>query len=279
MNVGPELRRFFAEEVRAAAALQEGPTTERVLDAFAEVPREKHAGSGPWMVRSPLFGLASRRTPNADPTHLYHNVLIALDEERGINIGEPSLWARFLSWTPIAEGSSVLQVGAGSGYYSAILAELAGVSGRVLAMENEKLLADMAISTLSSRANVEVRHGNGATELMTKDGLFDLIIAFAGVTQPAQSWIEHLKPDGRMLLPVTGDNWWGAMILAERDGNAFNAITLGQCGFFPCIGARDEETAKRIDALWSDSTRLSNKKLRIHFEGRHVLYEIDGHTY
>jgi len=268
MKIRPEVKRFFAEEVRAAAALLEGPATERVLDALATVPREDHAGQGPWLLRSPLFGLSSRRTPDSNPEHLYHNVLIALDEKQGINIGEPSMWARFLARTPIPEGASILQVGAGSGYFTAILAELVGDSGQVLATETDKRLAEMAANALRHRANVTVRAGNGATELTDTDGPFDLIVSFAGVTHLVPPWVERLNENGRMPLPITGKNWWGAMVLAERDGDKFNAITLGRCGFFPCIGARDDETAKRVERLWFDPARLNGKQIEIRFEGQ-----------
>ncbi len=279
MSVSPELKRFFAEEIRAVGALSDGPMTDRVIDAFASVPREDHVGPGPWLLRSPIFGFAPWRTPDSDPRHLYHNTLIALDEDKGINIGEPTLWARYLSRTPIPDGASILQVGAGSGYYTAILAELAGNGGHVLAMETNKTLADMAQSALDRRTNVTVRLGNGATDLTGGDGPFDLVVAFAGVTHPVSAWTEALKSDGRMLLAVTGDSWWGAMLLAERKGDVFNAMTLGRCGIFPCVGARDPEIAKRIDALWSDPSRMIDTTIVVRLENGSVRYEVDGRVY
>lgn len=279
MSVTPELKHFFAEEVRAAGALPNDAQSQRVLDAFARVPREDHAGDGPWLLRSPLYGLASRRTPDSDPAHLYHNVLVTLDEERGINIGDPSLWARFLARTDVAAGSSVLQVGAGSGYYSAILAELVGERGDVLATETDERLATMAMADLAGRHNVTVRHGNGATDVGADDGPFDLIVAFAGVTHPVPRWRDRLKPGGRMLLPITGDSWWGAMVLFQVVGDAFEATTLGPCGFFPCEGARDAEAAGRIDKLWADRARLSDTRMIMRLDGERVVYEIDGQTF
>ena len=144
MNMETAIRRFYAEEVQAAAALPDNPATDRLFDAFACVPREDHVQPGPWLLRSPLAGMPTRRTPDSDPRHLYHNVLVALDEEQGINIGEPSLWARFLARAEIQEGASILQVGAGSGYYTAILAELAGQNGHVLATEIDGGLTTIA---------------------------------------------------------------------------------------------------------------------------------------
>ncbi len=268
------LRQFFAEEIRAAAALPDGPDTDRVLAAFAAVPREDHAGPGPWLLRSPNFDLAPRRTPDRDPAHLYHNVLIALDEARDINIGQPSLWARLLWHAAIAEGAHILQVGAGSGYFTAILAELAGPAGHVTATEIDPQLAEMASAALAARSNVTLREVNGATELAETDGPFDLIVAFAGVTHPAQCWLHVLGSGGRMLLPVTGKNWWGAMVLFSRIQGAVRGITLGPCGFFPCEGARDPQVAKDLAALWSDETHLQGAELELRLDGAHAKYRI-----
>lgn len=279
MQPSAQIKHFFAEEIRAAGALPDSLETERVLHAFATVPRESHVGAGPWLLRSPLFGMASRRTSDANPSHLYHNVLIALDEEQGINVGDPSMWARFFTRTSITQGSSVLQVGAGSGYYTAILAELVGKHGRILATEINADLADFAIDALSDRQNVTVRKANGAIDIDREDGPFDLVVSFAGVTHPVQSWIDCLKPNGRMLLPITGKNRWGAMALLERDDMNFDATTLGRCGFFPCIGARDEKTAERVDQLWFDPSRLQETKIRILTEASGAHFEIDDQRF
>lgn len=268
------LRRFYAEELRAAAALPNGEQTDRLLAAFASVPREDHAGPGPWLLRSPQYGLASRRTPDGDPKHLYHNVLIALDEERGINVGEPSLWARFLVRASVAKGSRVLQVGAGSGYFTAVLAELAGPQGHVVATEVDPKLAEMAAVALRGRANVSVRHENGATELTSEDGPFDLVVAFAGVTHPAPIWQSALKPEGRMLLPLTGDDWWGAMVLFARSGDALRGTTLGRCGFFPCEGARDPGNARDLAQLWSDRALLNDAQIELRMVGTRAKYVV-----
>ena len=268
------LKRFYAEEIRALAALPDGPQTERLLSAFASVPREDHAGPGPWLLRSPQYGLESRRTSDGDPRHLYHNVLIALDEERGINVGEPSLWARFLLRTSIEEGTRILQVGAGSGYYTAILAELTGPHGYVVATEVDPDLAEMATVALRDRANVSVRHMNGATELNSGEGPFDLVIAFAGVTHPAPRWQSALKPDGRMLLPLTGESWWGAMVLFTRSGDALRGTTLGRCGFFHCAGARDPQTAQDLIELWSNHALLKDAQIELRMDGPRARYVV-----
>ena len=122
-----EARARYAERLRFAGRVG----SEAVVRAFASVPRERFLGPGPWRVRDAGRRGGYRTTPDADPRHVYHNVLVALDEARSINNGSPSLWAVVLDRLDIAASESVLHLGCGTGYYSAILAELVGVDGHV----------------------------------------------------------------------------------------------------------------------------------------------------
>ena len=83
-----EARHWYAEDLRYIAPVRNSQT---IIDAFAKVPRERFLGSGPWRIvplhREPWT------TPDANPKHVYHNVLIAIDESRDLNNGEPKLWA------------------------------------------------------------------------------------------------------------------------------------------------------------------------------------------
>ncbi|MGB3555126.1 MAG: methyltransferase domain-containing protein [Jannaschia sp.] len=255
---------YFADQLRMMAALEDGPATDRTLEAFRTVPRETFAGPGPWKVRSALAQnrFAVRQTPDADPRWLYHSVLVVLDEEKGINIGEPSLWARLLARVDIQPGARVLQVGAGVGYYSAILGQLVGTEGRVLAYEVQEDLSERAAANLAAWPNVEVIHGNAATDLHGHDA-FDLVVAFAGVTHVPEAWSSRLASGASLLLPLTGDTGWGAMILAHRSDEGFGAVTLGRCGFYPCTGARDDALTTRVTELFSDPSHLTDWHLRI----------------
>ena len=82
------VREYYAEELRAVANLQ----SEAVVKAFAKVPREHFLGAGPWRVFSP-GSQSDWTTKDADPTHLYHNLLVVIDEERHLNNGHPSFLA------------------------------------------------------------------------------------------------------------------------------------------------------------------------------------------
>src|SRR5699024_12650097 len=67
----------------------------------------------------------------------------------------PSFWARNFEHLDIARGERVLQIGAGSGYYSAVLAEIVGPAGQVTAVEVDPALADRARINLESWPQVQ----------------------------------------------------------------------------------------------------------------------------
>ena len=104
-----------------------------------------------------VVGSGYVKTPDDDPAFLYQDTLLALDPNRGINIGQPSWHALWLDAIDVRQGETVLQVGAGTGYYSAILAQLAGSNGRVHAYEIDPGLAAHASNNLQDLPQVEVR--------------------------------------------------------------------------------------------------------------------------
>jgi protein-L-isoaspartate(D-aspartate) O-methyltransferase len=241
-----QARRWFAEDLRVIGHLLD----ERVIDAFAAVPRERFAGPGPWRILHFTDGYWT--TPDDDPRRLYHNVLIALDEERRLNIGEPLLWARHFDRIGVKEGDRVLQIGTGSGYYTAILAELVGLNGKVEGIEIDAPLAAHAERNLEAWPTAHVRQGDASEPV---DGRWDLIVAFAGATAPHAWWLDGLADRGRLLLPMTAGNFsarGGFMLRIERRGGGFAARSAGWVGFYPCAGARSPEGEAALDAALAD---------------------------
>ena len=128
------LRRAYAKRIMFAAGVVDG----RVQDAFAVVPRETFLDPGPWQVVRWSFMSNSRgyvTTPSADPVYIYDDTIVALLPQRNLNNGQPSLHARSLAALAVDEGETVVQIGAGAGYYTAILAHLVGPSGKIVAYE------------------------------------------------------------------------------------------------------------------------------------------------
>ncbi|NIA70721.1 protein-L-isoaspartate(D-aspartate) O-methyltransferase [Pelagibius litoralis] len=248
-------RRWFAEDLRVAAPILRN---EAVVEAFARVPRELFCGLGPWRVHPRRRLGAPYTTPTADPTALYHDVLVAIDEERDLNNGQPSLWAYIFDQLDLAPGQSVLQIGAGTGYYTAILTEIAGPKSRVEAIELDDYLARRAQENLRPWPQANVTAGNGVDCDTTPAA--DIIIAFAGTTHPAAAWINRLSPGGRMMIPLTTADGWGFLLRLEKTDAGFEAASLGACGFFHCDGARRSAEEMRLqEAL----TSLNGKEIPI----------------
>ncbi len=241
-----KLRSFYAELICAAAKLGDP----RIEQAFRTVKREPFAGPGPWLIT--LGGHAYVKTADDDPAFLYQNVLLALDSERGINIGMPSAHAYWLGACEINEGETVLQIGAGSGYYTAILAHLVGASGRVHAYEIDEGLAARARDNLKDLPHVDVRTQSGVGSELPKA---DLIYVCAGAAQPARSWLDALRPGGRLLFPLAPEWVLGGMLLVRRPdrGAVWPAKFAGRAQFVGCVGLQDEEAGRRLkDAFAKD---------------------------
>jgi protein-L-isoaspartate(D-aspartate) O-methyltransferase len=236
-------RRSYAEELRFTAHLG----SPAVVAAFATVPRERFVGAGPWRVRSPVGGRGQYwTTEDADPRLVYHDVLIALDEPRGINNGQPSLWAFLLDHLNIAVGELVLHLGCGTGYYTAIVAELIGPMGKITAVEIDPGLAEKARAALLPWPQIAVGNADGASISFEPT---DLILASAGATHPLPSWLDALNPGGRLLFPMTATDGPGGMLLVTREAeDGFAARFLCQVGFIDFSGARDADTSRRLAA-------------------------------
>jgi hypothetical protein len=110
-------------------------------------------------------------TEDGDPRHLYHDVLIAIDEQRRLNNGQPSLWARMHEDLDLSNGAHVVHVDAGTGYYSAILAEIVGRAGRVTAIEIDAALAARARESLAAWPQATVAAADGFTFCEPRGGL------------------------------------------------------------------------------------------------------------
>lgn len=123
-------RSAFAEHI--TRGLGDG----EVRRAFATVPRERFVGPAPWLR---LTDHGYEPLPSDDATVLYDDVVIALRPQDRINNGQPSLHAQCLASAGVKPGETVVHIGCGTGYYTAILAELTGPGGSVDAWDVEKI--------------------------------------------------------------------------------------------------------------------------------------------
>lgn len=241
------IRRAYAKQILAVAGVRDA----RLETAFAAVRREDYLGPGPWpMLRWSGGPERYADSPDADPTYLYTNDLVGIVPDRHINNGQPSLHAALMAAAEVREGDHVVHVGAGVGYYTAIMAHLAGVTGRVTAIEFDPTLAARAEANFATRANVRVIAGDGAK---VPFDAADVIYVNAGATRPAETWLDRLAEGGRLILPLTTDKGFrtldpgpmqrrGAVFAIERRGDAFLARWISAVAIFPCEGMRDPES-------------------------------------
>jgi protein-L-isoaspartate(D-aspartate) O-methyltransferase len=241
-------RRYFAAEIQAVANLQ----TAALVEALATVQRESFLGPGPWLIATPDVRkpghVTYRPTDDADPRHVYHNVLLAIDPSRALNNGHPSTLAACLDALRLSSGMAFAHVGCGLGYYTALAAAVVGASGRVLAIELDTELASRAAQNLAELRQVQVVCGDGTSVELPPS---DAILVNAGFTHPLPHWLGALTQGGRLLLPITtqmsgGTTSIGAMCLVTRDGQHYSANPLSSMAIFASPTGRDDELENSI---------------------------------
>jgi protein-L-isoaspartate(D-aspartate) O-methyltransferase len=191
-----------------------GVTCRRVLDALGRVPRERFV---PELIRARAYG-----------DH-------ALAIGHGQTISQPDMVAVMTQALELRQGARVLEVGTGSGYQAAVLAELAGEVWTVeripeLARDAAALLAELGY------ANVHVRAGDG-TLGWPEEAPFDAIVVTAGAPASPRSLLAQLAPDGGRLVVPVGDRDLQYLEIVERRGTEYVTRRSVGCRFVPLLGA------------------------------------------
>ncbi len=248
------VRRGYAEAVRDKANVR----STRLFDAFSRVARERFLGPGPWRLCVPDEHGQPRyeSTATAAPAEVYRDVLIAIDEARGLNNGEPSSLASWIDALDVAPGESVVHIGTGTGYYTAIFAELVEAQGRVTGFEADPLLAERARENLADYSYVSVANGSEGSVV---SGSVDKIFVNCGVTHPATQWLEWLRPGGRLLFPLTAADanhaGYGAMYLALRGRGRVALTYVSRVGIYACTEHRSDDLNRKLQAKRGDDWR------------------------
>jgi protein-L-isoaspartate(D-aspartate) O-methyltransferase len=258
-----EVRKWFADELRYTAPIHSA----RLVAAFAAVPRENFVGAPPWTLIT-----ADGKAVVHDPRALYHDVLVELNAESGINNGMPGLWAGLFDALGLAEGETILHAGAGTGYYSAILAECTGAKGHVLAVEIDPTLAALAAKNLPPWPQIELAQAD-ALQLPIEP--VDVIVASAGLSDIPIHWLRSLKENGRLLVPLIvqgegsgrGVQWRrggrGAMLLVQSGNGKFAARFLRTVTFISIVGPKNAETHQALAAAFARGTLREVRSLRL----------------
>jgi len=185
---------------------------DRVLDAMAAVPRE-------------LF------VPQDQQRRAYRDA--ALPIGHGQTISQPYMVARIAEALALQPGELVLDVGSGSGYQAAVLAEL---GAEVVTIERIPELAEQARGNLAAAGylQVEVRVGDGTLGLPDR-APFDAIAVAAAAPAFPETLYEQLRPRGRLVVPVGGQRAQRLeVIVRSPEGPA--VVHSVPCRFVPLVG-------------------------------------------
>jgi protein-L-isoaspartate(D-aspartate) O-methyltransferase len=246
-------RAFFARLIAANAGI---PPDSELAAAFASLPREKFVGPPPWKIFTRAGYID---TPTSDPAFLYQDVVVSLGVEEPLNNGQPTLHAFCIAALAVQKGEHVVHIGAGTGYYTAILARLVGETGSVEAYEIHPQLSQRSRENLAELRQVTV-HARSGTE-----GPFpscDVVYVNAGATEPMAVWLDALRPNGRLLFPLSPENGVGAMLLVtRREDSSYSARFLSQVQFIPCIGAQNEPMSKKLTEAFQGRDWMRVKSL------------------
>lgn len=197
-----------------------GVTDERVLAAMNTVAREE-------------FIVARYH----DQAYADHPLPIPL----GQTVSQPFMVARMIEAVAVKPGSKVMEVGTGTGYEAALLAEM---GARVFTIERHAELAALARVHLEhlGYANVAVVTGDGS-EGLVEQAPFDAIIVAAAVPDIPPALFDQLADGGRMVVPIGPPDLQVLYLVRKQNGNAVQT-RLEDCRFVPLIGKQGYAPAK-----------------------------------
>ncbi len=213
--MAPELHddeALAARRARLVDQLQDDITDERILDAIGRVPRER-------FVDAQLRGMAYENRP--------------LPIGHGQTTSQPLMIALMMQEMDLEPGDRVLEVGAGCGYQTALLAELVK---EVVGVELIPSLCERATKVL-----VELGYENATIHMAgdalgwPQEGPYDAIVVAAASPRIPAELVDQLAPDGRIAIPV-GDAEGQDLLVAEKRPEGMVVTRKGACRFVPLIG-------------------------------------------
>ena len=152
----------------------------------------------------------------------------------GQTISAPHMVAMMCDYLKLERGDKVLEIGAGSGYHAAVIAELIGTEGRVYTIERLPLLVDFSTRNLRDAGykNVVVVSGDGTLGL-PEHAPFDKICVTCAAPSVPPPLLEQLKTRGRMVIPI--GRYIQELYLVEKK-NGIEKQSKCEVAFVPLIG-------------------------------------------
>lgn len=194
-------RKRMVEEIAALARETRRETgraslAERVMEAMAKVPRHEFV-------------------PSTERRNAYANRPLPIG--MGQTISQPFIVALMTDFMEVRPGDRVLEIGTGSGYQAAVLAELAGTVYTVEIVESLAREAQERLRRLGYR-NVVTRIGDGYLG-WPEQAQFDAIMVTAAPRDVPQPLLDQLKPGGRLVVPVGGQSAGQSLLLMEKQSD------------------------------------------------------------
>ncbi|HWB67595.1 MAG TPA: methyltransferase domain-containing protein [Mycobacteriales bacterium] len=214
MATSDELRSRLVERLVAGGTI----VTANVRRALAAVPRE-------------------RFVPEVDLTEAYADAPVALKRGRTgrmlSTVSQPTMVATMLEMLRVEAGQRVLEIGTGSGYNAALLAELVGPKGSVVSVEVEADLTERASAALAATGyaeRVQTHTADGAAG-WSADAPYDRIIATVGVGEIPRPWVDQLRVGGWLVAPVVDGKGRGTTVAYQRRPDGIQPHEQVPCGF------------------------------------------------
>ena len=198
---------------------QEGVTDLRILAAFESVPRH-------------MF------VPELFFEHAYDDTSLPI--ACGQTISQPSLVALMTNALDVGDRMKVLEIGTGSGYQTAILAQLCR---RVYTVERHRILSVEAAQRFQNLGipNISTRIGDGYCGWPAQ-APFQRILVTAAAPEPPSTLLEHLAEDGVMVIPIGPTDARQTLYRLHRQGKKYKEERLIDVRFVPLVKGKTDET-------------------------------------
>jgi len=214
--------------------------------------RYQIAGRG---VRSPIVLDAMRKVPREQFLPVGQGVFAYDDSPlpigEGQTISQPFVVAYMAEYLDLRGGEKVLEIGTGSGYAAAVLAEIAS---KVYTIERIEALADMARQSLDAVGyeNVHVRCGDGTLGWPERSP-FDGILVSAGAPDVPETLKRQLRIGGRLVIPVgQGRSYQQLVRISRVEENEWTSEELIAVRFVPLVGEEGWSSEKASWNSWDD---------------------------
>ncbi|MFN8636519.1 MAG: methyltransferase domain-containing protein [Chloroflexota bacterium] len=216
------LQQALADRLVEQGYIQTAP----VEAAFRAVPRH------PFVPGTPLTDAYAHRSI---PTHRRRGRIVS-------SASAPPIVATMLEWLQLRPGMRVLEIGAGTGFNAALMAQIVGPSGEVVTLDLDDEIVRGARAHLSGAGYERVRvlqadGAFGAPDLAP----FDRVVLTAAATDVSPAWCAQLAPGGQLLLPLQlGGPLTQKLVAFERVGDHLASDGVGECVFLTMRGAQEQ---------------------------------------